>query len=176
MDGQLSRLDELLITGLLNQTLGRCFRLTACHQPPGCIATKDIENHIEVEIGPPLWPEERRVKPRELGRPPLAQNHRRASRQPRSCVSVVLWALRGYARHPGYFFWTSIMSSACLRRFDRCTFSLFSCPNSAAKGLGSTVFGPRCLGLKVSRAPSSRFRRLVVRLIVAPPNPEERRQ
>src|SRR5664280_3042796 len=58
MDSQLPRLDELLITGLLDQTLGQCCRLTACHHPPDRIATKDIEDHIKVEVGPLPWPEE----------------------------------------------------------------------------------------------------------------------
>ena len=50
--GQLARLDVLLLAGVGNQPLGQLRALARCHHPADHIPAEDIQNDIEVEVGP----------------------------------------------------------------------------------------------------------------------------
>jgi hypothetical protein len=52
MDGELAGLDLLFLAGLLDQAFGKLGALTGSHHPPDHIAAEDVENHVEVVVGP----------------------------------------------------------------------------------------------------------------------------
>ncbi|OPX92834.1 MAG: hypothetical protein A4E58_03219 [Syntrophorhabdus sp. PtaB.Bin006] len=52
MDQKLSRLNRLFLAGLFNQFTSKSGKLPVSHHPACHIAAEDIEDHIEIVIGP----------------------------------------------------------------------------------------------------------------------------
>src|SRR5208337_1028638 len=70
MDQELIRLDHLLGTGLRDQFTGKGGKLPVGHHPPHYIAAVDVEDHVEIKVGPLYRPLELRdvPAPRFVGR------------------------------------------------------------------------------------------------------------
>jgi hypothetical protein len=58
VDRQLAWLNVVLRAGLGDQSLGEDGALARREHPPDDVATEDVEDHIEIEVGPLGWPEE----------------------------------------------------------------------------------------------------------------------
>ena len=58
MDGELVRHDVLLAAGLTNQPLGQLGALAFGDHPADDVAAEDVEDHIEIELGPFDRPEQ----------------------------------------------------------------------------------------------------------------------
>ena len=55
MKGELVALDALALTGLANQLLGETGGLSMRDHPADDLSAEDVENHVEVVIGPLRW-------------------------------------------------------------------------------------------------------------------------
>jgi len=52
VDGELTGLDKLFFTSLFDQAFGELGALTGSHHPSHHIAAKNVENHVEIVVGP----------------------------------------------------------------------------------------------------------------------------
>jgi len=52
MQRELSGSDVLFCTALLDQTLGQLRTFAHGHHPAGDVAAEDIEDHVEIKVGP----------------------------------------------------------------------------------------------------------------------------
>ena len=52
MENQLIPVDSLFVTAFTNQRLGQTCRFTIGHHPAHNLATENVENHVQVEVGP----------------------------------------------------------------------------------------------------------------------------
>src|SRR3954471_8566007 len=52
MDGQLSRFDPLFAAGIGNEAFGQFRTFAVSHHPAHHVATEDVEDHVEIEVGP----------------------------------------------------------------------------------------------------------------------------
>src|ERR1019366_9368373 len=67
MERELTRLDALFVAALLDQSLGQLRAFAMSDHPAGNVAAEDIEDHVEVEVGPLGGPQQLGdVPPREL--------------------------------------------------------------------------------------------------------------
>lgn len=57
MNGELVRLDSLLVAGLLDQALSKRGRFPAGEHPADHIAAENVQDHIEIEVAPLDGPE-----------------------------------------------------------------------------------------------------------------------
>jgi len=55
MDRQLPRLDALLLDGFVNYPLGQNRRFPASDHPAHHVTAEDVQNHVEVKVGPLRW-------------------------------------------------------------------------------------------------------------------------
>ena len=58
VDGDLARLDAFTFVGIFDQALGQFRSLARCDHPADHVAAEDVEQHVEVEVGPLLRPEQ----------------------------------------------------------------------------------------------------------------------
>ena len=58
VQGQHLGLDALLVTSFLDETPGQRRVLPISDHPAHDVAAKDVEQHVEVEVRPLLWPEQ----------------------------------------------------------------------------------------------------------------------
>src|SRR5258705_1254954 len=58
MQCELAALDVLFRATLFDQPLGQLRTLAHRHHPPGDIAAEDIEDYVEIEVGPLGWSEQ----------------------------------------------------------------------------------------------------------------------
>jgi hypothetical protein len=57
MQGELTWLDLLFLAALLNQSLGQLRAFAISDHPTGDVTAENIEEHVQVEVGPFRGPE-----------------------------------------------------------------------------------------------------------------------
>src|SRR3989337_306334 len=64
MNRELALLNILLCAGFTDNLLRQCSRFSQCDHPADDIAAEDVQNHIQVKVGPFYWTEELSNVPR----------------------------------------------------------------------------------------------------------------